>query len=80
MKNENESESGKNQNTRLLSKKLKIHLFIFDAVNILVWVAWYYTDRKEGDYGIPWPLFISLPWLLILLVHLFSHFRNKKTE
>jgi hypothetical protein len=68
------------QKTRGLTKKLKIHLFIFDFANILMWAAWYFTDRKEGNYGIPWPLFITIIWLLILLIHLFVNFKSNKTE
>ncbi|MBK7666338.1 MAG: 2TM domain-containing protein [Sphingobacteriaceae bacterium] len=52
----------------------KNHLYTYLAVNIFMWVVWYFTDWKhetEGEEhgGIPWPIFSSLGWGFGLFWH-----------
>jgi hypothetical protein len=38
------------------------HLYTYLAVNIFLWVLWFFTDYRTGSYGLPWPTFCTLGW------------------
>jgi 2TM domain-containing protein len=39
-------------------REFRNHLFVFFAVNVLLWLIWALSD----DRGFPWPLFVTVFW------------------
>ncbi|MDI9340222.1 MAG: hypothetical protein QM534_06580 [Sediminibacterium sp.] len=50
---------------------LKYHVYLYLIVVFLCWVIWGFTDAESG--GLPWPLLLSLLWLLILIIHFITY-------
>jgi hypothetical protein len=47
----------------------KNHLYTYLAVNAFLWCMWFFTDRGQNEYGLPWPVFCSLGWGFGLFWH-----------
>ena len=70
-----------NEKDKLLWKEAKRrvgfrnHLMTYLAVNIFLWVMWYFTDLKhshDDDHhysNVPWPTFCTLGWGFGLFWH-----------
>jgi len=46
--------------------RFKGQVFSYFAVNIFLWIIWYFTSRNANmhmaDFFIPWPAWVSLGW------------------
>jgi hypothetical protein len=42
-----------------------IHLTAFVGVNLMLWAIWLYSDGQ----GLPWPMFVTIPWGIGLVAH-----------
>jgi hypothetical protein len=48
------------------------HFIMYLACNAFFWALWYFTGRKDGDDGIPWPILPGLGWGFGLFFHFLS--------
>jgi len=58
-------ETEKEQELWKLAKKrvgFKRHLATYIIINTFLWLLWYFTDRKDENAGVPWPIFPMLGW------------------
>ena len=58
-------ETEKNEQLWLIAKKrvkFKRHLATYIVINTFLWILWYFTDNKNNEVGVPWPLFSMLGW------------------
>ncbi|MBA2610370.1 MAG: 2TM domain-containing protein [Bacteroidetes bacterium] len=57
------------------------HLITYLAINLLLWVMWYFTGRQMED-GLPWPTFCTLGWGFGIFWHFMGSFvfNNKLSQ
>ncbi len=60
----NRSETKNEQLWKIAKNRVafKRHLVTYIIINSFLWLLWYFTDGKEEQNGIPWPLFSMLGW------------------
>lgn len=63
-------ETNGNKDERLwnMAKKraaFKRNLYSYIVINVFLWLLWWFTSGrhdKDGDYGMPWPAWVTLGW------------------
>lgn len=58
----------------------KRHLSIYIIINSFLWIVWYFTDRKNEESGLAWPLFSMLGWGIGLIFQFLSAYGSNKTN
>jgi hypothetical protein len=58
------------------------HFLVYLACNAFFWALWYFTDRKDPESGMPWPILTGISWGFGLLWHFLSAyvFSNKTSS
>lgn len=49
---------------RLAKKRVgfKRHLATYIVINAMFWCLWFFTDHRDEEAGVPWPIFPMLGW------------------
>jgi hypothetical protein len=52
------------QRWRIAKKRasFKRHLAVYIAVNLFLWLVWFFTGSRNDEAGIPWPAWASVGW------------------
>jgi len=47
----------------------KQHLRTYIAINLLIWLFWFFTRGIDGNYDGLWPIYATLGWGFGILMH-----------
>jgi len=58
----------------------KRHLATYVVINIMFWCIWFFSEKKNEEWGFPWPVFPMLGWGIGLTFNfLGAYIFNKET-